>query len=765
MAFITEDPVKSIDLNSREITFESGGKSPLSDEEYFALTATPSMRSIQEQTKEDVRGQEKLRTGTFSMPEAVNTFIDSWDRESMFTKGARNIKDLGGAAFEGLRTREGQENLGYFGRAAEYYQASRQGRREALDEQFARSPKAAMGGTIAGLATDVVAGVPGVKSPTAMGAIYGAMAPEKSVLEDPGAVLKEGAIGAGLGFGLGVAGEKIGRMASERKALQTFAKTEKAAERNYKAALEDWQVAKGEAEEAYKLAKRDAGRVDAQSQQRYQENLLKFQQAESEAQQAYQEASAHHQNVMGQKLEAMNKDLGGYGINKDAIAVDEFISGNVRVSGQAGSKEAKQISGFLAEVTENLPQKMEGKDVARLFEAVEERLSAASTPFEEKILSNFKNHLLERLPEGAAQNRLMQQVAPRIERKIVQIVDSTLDKMPRNAIREVEKTLLGEGGYTVWRNDIKEAIRQNIRNMNPDELAKLISNRDATPLISSLVSNPEYQQMIRLSEGLAEKLSGPLGTVSPKSINAPGLFEAETRFQALPSTIAESINPALRNASVDAQIAYTQAKDKVTSRISNAVGLENPRTGRKPTNLPPRQPQSGVAPSEPVQVAESLSSPVIPAQPVAPTPGLPPEVGYLAERFESTPMNIGQSGGRAGLLYGAGKMLGFPQAGAIVGAGIGGKAAIEGTLRGITSPGAIASAGRDIAGKYGIQTVVKQISTDYPSYENGVIQDPIERREAVAEIERDSVIPLQNKAIMQAYINRGKSLEKLIRGR
>jgi hypothetical protein len=58
--------------------------------------------------------------------------------------------------------------------------------------------------------------------------------------------------------------------------------------------------------------------------------------------------------------------------------------------------------------------------------------------------------------------------------------------------------------------------------------------------------------------------------------------------------------------------------------------------------------------------------------------------------------------------------------------------------------------------------IVQSIAGKYPSYSEGVLADPQERRSAVAEIEQAQHLDIESKAVLQAKINRGQNIEKLI---
>jgi flagellar biosynthesis GTPase FlhF len=661
--------------------------------------------------------------------------------------------------------------MGFFERASENYLAQRRGRAEAREEQYKKSPTATTVGTVAGLGVDLA--IPTPKSATATGALFGLGSSEKSLLEDPQEALTQTAVGAGLGYGLGKAGRAIQKVSEERQALRAFSKAEKEATNAYEKALAKHQEEKRSAQEAFNIAQRDAAAADAAAQQRYQQNMKLYEKQESQAQKSYQEAQEEFQRMMVEKLGRLEKDL-PYGIQKGTIEADEFIAQNVQVSSEAGSRQAKEVSGFIQEVTQGLPEKLEAKDISRLFEAIEGRLVEASE-FERGVLQRFKEHLVDRLPAGAAQNRLASKVAPRIQKNATRLVSKELDRVPKRVVNELESRVLGKGGWNQWRSEIENAVAERIQNLSPAELSEALQKGDTNIITSVLRENPQFVEMTNMAETIGGFTSRGLGQLGFEGAQArtlssnllaselsPLLAEAETRIAELPALLERNLDPVMRRAAIDANVFAVDA-EKLQNRLSNAVGVRSPSTGRLPTNQPPQPFVSGKAPEKPIAGAP-VAKPYVGEPPLPPPPSLPPEVGYLAERFESQPMNPFQKGGMALGTMGVGKMFGLPGVGKIVAGGMGAKAALEGTLRGITSPAALPSAARRVIGRNGIQVVVREIAMDYPSYQNGVIQDPMERREAVAQLENDTEIPIENKSVIQAYINRGKNLEKFIRG-
>jgi hypothetical protein len=177
---------------------------------------------------------------------------------------------------------------------------------------------------------------------------------------------------------------------------------------------------------------------------------------------------------------------------------------------------------------------------------------------------------------------------------------------------------------------------------------------------------------------------------------------------------------------------------------------------------PPR-----IATPEPPEVQKTVFTEPRPSpQPPIPEPGafapaanpeLPPAQGFAqhAGDFLERPLLKGNMGSTdvtqnpiaklSALKYITGAKM-APIAGAYLG------------LKGLTSPTAAGAMARMTFRQGGIQAIVSW-AQQYPSYHDGVLENPQERRSLTREIEDDPDMPLEQKAIIQSKVNRGKPLE------
>lgn len=743
-----DDPIDYIDKSRKMIHYKSGAQDPLTDEEYLTLAGTSAQRDISKGVEEqELAADERVKNLTGSP--GLNTFLKNAS-DNTFTRFATDyLADPLVAGAAAIETREGQEDSNFFERMGQNYLAQRVGRRSARQQMDQENPDAAFYGQGAALGIDLATPLPKAlrNRPVATGALFGAGASDRSVFEDPEKFAESTALGAGIGYVGSKVFDRLERVASQRRALRMFESSEAEGQRVFQEKLTRFNELEQKSQEAFKRANALANREDAASQKAYQRALREYESLTTQAESAYEQAVNDYIATVGEKLGGLEKEVGPWGIHKGSMDVDRFLQENIAVSADVGSKESKSMWSFLKGLELNLPEKMAVDDVKRLYNAIDTRI-AKGTEYEIDLLSRFKDHLLDTLPEGAAHSKLAQKFGGRVERDIVRSVNRYLESLPKNTVRELER-IHGNGVISKLKDSIKNDVSARISEMSPREMSEVLSSGESSIVRDVFAGNELFNEIGQdlIFDGVR------LG-------KTPAYTEAQVRLLQLEDKAANALGTSLQKQALSASIEGAEVADKVSRKIANATGSRNPQTGKMGTNVPPQQ-QNIPQPQQPSLADRPL--PLVPGEaPQAPIPGVRPQVGRMAERFETQPMNLGRDAVKSGAGYGILKYLLGGKAAAAYGGVQGGKMAIEGVLRGITSPGAIASHARSMGGKEGMRLIVSTLSS-YPSYENGVLQSPEERRQAVAEIEGNGSIPLQDKAMLQAYINRGKDLENLLR--
>lgn len=440
----------------------------------------------------------------------------------------------------------------------------------------------------------------------------------------------------------------------------------------------------------------------------------------AEEKKAYDSYVAQRNKALGR----LDKEIGPYKVSKEGLDVDRFLAEEVGVSAQAGTREANEAVNFLGTIEASLPEKLATRDVQRMYEAIDGRIAQSASELETSILERFKQHITEVLPEAAATQRIADKYGLQLEKNTVRSIEQYVDSLPGNIKQHID----GMGG-SVSTKSLKESLVESVKEqfaaLTPYQMREVVLSGDAKFINQALENNELFQY-----------LTEDFVTMQGRPVSIPGRQESKVRLLGLLDAVEADTAKVMDRVSPRAYGEAFSTQEKIGSTLANASGVQSPVTGKMGTNISISR--------TPVQV---------------PQLGQKPEVGRMAERFETQPLRFGKRSTQGAGLYGLGKFLGVPGLGKIGLAAKGGAAAMEGVLRGLTSPGAMAERMRNMASRDLVKVVVSEISS-YPSYQNGVLTDPNDRRLAVANIEQNPYMQLQDKAMVQTYINRGKSLEK-----
>ena len=440
----------------------------------------------------------------------------------------------------------------------------------------------------------------------------------------------------------------------------------------------------------------------------------------AEEKKAYDSYVAQRNKALGR----LDKEIGPYKVSKEGLDVDRFLAEEVGVSAQAGTREANEAVNFLGTIEASLPEKLATRDVQRMYEAIDGRIAQSASELETSILERFKQHITEVLPEAAATQRIADKYGLQLEKNTVRSIEQYVDSLPGNIKQHID----GMGGSVSTKSlkqSLVESVKEQFAALTPYQMREVVLSGDAKFINQALENNELFQY-----------LTEDFVTMQGRPVSVPGRQESKVRLLGLLDAVEADTAKVMDRVSPKAYGEAFSTKEKIGSTLANASGVQSPVTGKMGTNISISR--------TPVQV---------------PQLGQKPEVGRMAERFETQPLRFGKRSTQGAGLYGLGKFLGVPGLGKIGLAAKGGAAAMEGVLRGLTSPGAMAERMRNMASRDLVKVVVSEISS-YPSYQNGVLTDPNDRRLAVANIEQNPYMQLQDKAMVQTYINRGKSLEK-----
>lgn len=691
--------VKKISRENKTVELEDGRIIPLPEDLAQDLFQSEHAKQKQQRTKESYVAQ---ATG-FPLGEEAGAVLSGAGKASALAGiGTKYIGDLVTQGIASIGKGKGQENKSFYERLSENVGAVRKGREEAQQQIQQRNPKSFLGGQVAGMAVDIAAplgrvlkGGPMAQG-AAMGGIMGLGAGNQDIVTNPmGAgkeLLAETALGAGLGAGIG----KLSKIAQERAAI-----------RKYPEILKAHQEATTKAEKDF---------------------LVK----------------------MAKGIDTIQSDLKGKGIAKTSLGIDDFINQNIGTSAIAGTPEAKQLTNFLESLSVSAPEHMNAMDVRNIFQAIEGRLAKA-TPIEGPILNSFRDHLVQRIPVGAANSATRAKYGTRLIDSLDKHIDSAVNSFlsDKQLVGFLKKYIGGQSLQGLG-DDLKRFVRSGFDKLSPQEFIQdLQSGNFADRIMWYLDNNKKLMELtgsVNHTVDYLKKLSMAQmrHTIPYEPETLKHLLKAKDRLANMRTEIADKFSKDLNKNSRGINSYHDYVLNNVSDKLSDAVGIQNPLAGANPpSNIRPM-----------------------------PTPApLPPQTGRMAGYFETPNFYRSQLSKLAGLGKGsAGKLAkfawigaGLPKAGAAA-ATVGTIGGLTAALRGVTSPTALGSIAREGIKRGGIRFIVESIAQKYPSYQNGVLQDPQERRAASSEIEQDQDIGIEDKAMLQTSINRGKNLENLIKG-
>lgn len=517
----------------------------------------------------------------------------------------------------------------------------------------------------------------------------------------------------------------------------------------------------------YRAAKSAADQENKRMSEQFKLDQVQYQQALKELpelqKQAQQEYSA---NVVKNAEGISNAFPKDSKIFSSQFGVGEFIDESIKKSGIAGSREGNQAQRILKSLFPE-GEILTGKELANRYKALEGAIQKA-TPEVREVLNEFKTHMGSRMPTILADNLAYTRIVPSLKKQIEKEVVSVLDTMG-----------LAESGIAS-RSFLKSRATSNVnrlfRELTPQDFMKKMQSGEIRDQILKSVMNPN------------DFGSGGLGSLSTrknvraKDVISPDEFErlgikipnpGKDKFDEFNNLFMTKLDKALAKAELKMIATDVDASTKLGAKVRKTYGTAEPVA---PPNAPiaPEHLASPLPPGElpPISPAQ-LPPPVAPPQ-VPPMPGKP---GLMAE----PPAPMLQAEPMLNPASGAAEMTGdFLEKPILGGGGQGitnnplvklgglkyllGKAAVPAEaaylgMKGLTSPTAGGEVARMTFKQGGIQAI-ENWASQYPSYQNGILQSPQDRRSLTKEVEDDFEIPLEQKAVIQSKINRGRPLQE-----
>lgn len=670
----------------------------------------------------------------------------------------------------------------------ETYLAKKQAKEQVGSQISEESPYMSMAATGASFVPDLLAtrGMSAMKAVPALTAVGAG----SRVLDDPGQVAGEAAIGAGAGFLLDKGASFLSRTAARRGASrqatqdaqrinaanitgeeqvaaqnlasqQAFNVQQQAVDAQNRQSLHQYNLAKSarenemiSAKNAYEQAKAAQSTDTKILKRQYETAQAQYKQAVDQMP-AQQKAAQKQLSQRNSKYyDSISEQLPQDGtINTSVLGVEEFIDQGIRTGKAGTSSEGREASKIIRSLFEE-GEEIGGKELSRRLRVLDEIIE--TSPRETQILlDQFKRSMGKNLSQGLAEEIAYRKSAPLLIQSV------------KKDIQEAFKSFKISKDLGVSKNELikltNERVEQVIQEMPRKEfLQKLKSGELIDDIVQKGTPRKEF-----IKNDTAEALESlrKRGVIS--EIKETPLDKAiSAQYEEFVARMVDKLETSLANTEVKASQEALQARRLTSRRFREVYGIAEPvRAPQAPVE--PVYPGAPTTPQTPPQVAPYTPTP----SPITPTPqtfahqaipelGAPSgATGRLGDFLERDPFSLirgrgitdmGPIGNIAKLKYLAG-----PKTAPLV--------AGYGMLKGITSPSAAGNVMRQTIQKGGVRIIVDQISATYPSYENGVLQNPQERKHAVAQIESNPDIPLEDKAMLQTYINRGKSIEKLSR--
>lgn len=676
--------------------------------------------------------------------------------------------------------------------SAPEYQRKKRASQEVSEEISEKHPWISGAATAANIGTDIAATIGTGGGALGAAAVGGGLALAHAgprILEEPGHVLGEAGISALGGAAISKIASGAASIAArrgERQALPAAQEAEKLKVKNEKALrehqhkvdLNDYSNRKMQAQNEYKQKvidrdseieriKNEKGTWDAEDKlniekrnqeikrlkedyalkdQQHKEALRKLPELQRKAQ------AEHSQNVQKSVNEIVKTIPSETKIKSDLIGVADFIGENITSTAMGGTREAAQVSRVLKSLFPE-GEAFTARELGKKYELLEGAIKD-SHPAVADYLSRFKEHIAKRIPSIVSDNAVHSKLMPILEKQI-----------EKGIAEAVKKISLGKGAQAT-RNSIVMMANTNLKRLlqeiGPENFAKKLQTGEiANMLKKGILTADEMLESAGMGNVAKLKKSGQYDLIKKE------IKKAHTQFA---HEVGNGIDDAIYHNEIKAMESGANINKRLGEALKKTLGMappvESPIAPHAPGSAQNPLPSEYAAPPrtatpEPPEVQKTVFTEPRPSPqppiPEAANSELPPAQGFAqhAGDFLERPLLKGNMGSTdvtqnpiaklSALKYITGAKM-APIAGAYLG------------LKGLTSPTAAGAMARMTFRQGGIQAIVSW-AQQYPSYHDGVLENPQERRSLTREIEDDPDMPLEQKAIIQSKVNRGKPLE------
>lgn len=508
----------------------------------------------------------------------------------------------------------------------------------------------------------------------------------------------------------------------------------------------------------YKAAKQAADLENKQMTEKFKLEQQQYEKALKELPELQKKAQAEHgANVVKNAAEIERNFPKSSKISSDELGVSSFIDEAIDKSGIGGSRQASQLKRILQSLFPE-GELIGGRELSKRYKALEDAIQR-SEPEVQRVLSEFKQHLGDRLPVLVQDAVAFSKISPLLKR--------TLDSDIRVVINELG--IVGRNIEPAKRNLINNAInnsRSALRGeLSPTNFVERVQSGElARDLSNKILTAEDFLFDIAEKDLPGFRKSGLLQNLMDEANRKHSFFVQE---------LTKKLQNKLAKYEIKALESARNVSKKLRQDVKKTYGLAEPVAPpvapQAPSPVAPPVPPAPLPDIPPVQMPGPVAPPVhfpppakpsLMPEPMAPVPQamptLPPAQG-MAERagdFLERPLLGGGGQGivnnplvkLGGLKYLLGKAA-LPAEAAYLG------------MKGLTSPTAMGEAARMTFKQGGIQAIT-QWAQRYPSFHDGILESPQDRRSLTKEVENASDIPIEQKAVIQSKINRGKPLQE-----
>lgn len=523
-------------------------------------------------------------------------------------------------------------------------------------------------------------------------------------------------------------------------------------------------------ETEYRIAKEAAESENKRFAEQFKLQKAQHEQALRELPEVQRKAQAEYsENVVKNAEGISNAFPKDSKIYSSQFGTSNFIDESINKSALAGSREAGQATRILKSI---MPEGeiLTAKDLSTRYKALEGAIQKSS-PEVAAVLNDFKAHMGMKLNTVLADNMAYARVMPTLKSQIIKDVHASLDSM---GFKPQSTYSLG-----ALKRRVDGNLNQLFREMTPEDfMRKFRSGEIREHFLKNIITADDFTafDLSQLNKLVNNKSFGKFADPAKrKNLTALGVVDGPSAdLQKFSSVFNSKLDNALAKAELKMIATDVDATTKLGGKVKKTFGMAEPvpppnapmapegvPMPMQPADLPQVPPVQMPAPINPPQQLPMPAKPNLMSNPNQPTPqafnpipepSLAPAQGIMEGAGDLLEKNL--MGGNTLTNNPIAKLAGLKY--------LMGKAALPAELaymgmKGLTSPTAGGQVARMTFKQGGIQAI-DAWAQKYPSYQNGILQNPQERRSFTKEIEDDAEIPPEQKAILQSKVNRGKPL-------